>query len=283
DVEADRDGGNDERGGDVRPGQQGQSRDLRDRRSCGVRVDGAHPGQARIQRHEEVEALGLTDLADEDASRSHAQGLVDKGPEGDLTGAFERGLSALHRDPVAAGQIEFEDLFARDRALPGRNRSGQGIEHCGLAGLSQACTLTIMNRKMRAVMFRRKSTAERGRARSLEVQKEVLTELAAREGYEIVKDYHEVISGWDRDMIEQRKAFSDLKRDAAQGLFDVVILIRLDRLSRRLSNGASMLDELEEYGIKIHSAAEGFHDISNTSSMILMSTALTIAQNESST
>src|SRR5699024_3662573 len=75
----------------------------------------------------------------------------------------------------------------------------------------------------------------------------------------------------------------DLKRDAARGLFDVVILIQLDRLSRRLSNGASMLDELEEYGIKIHSAAEGFHDISNTSSMILMSTALTIAQNESST
>src|SRR5699024_9186657 len=73
----------------IRPGQQRQGADLRDRRPGRVRVDGAHPGQARIQRHEEVEALGLTDLADDDASRSHAQGLFDQGPEGDLTGLVQ--------------------------------------------------------------------------------------------------------------------------------------------------------------------------------------------------
>ena len=54
--------------GDVLVGQQRKRAHFHQRLSGRVRVQGRHPGQARVQREEQVEALLGPDLAHEDRS-----------------------------------------------------------------------------------------------------------------------------------------------------------------------------------------------------------------------
>lgn len=77
-------------------------------------------------------------LADDDARRSHPQSFLDQGPQRDLARAFQRGLAALHRNPVSAGQVEFEHLLAGDDSFTSRNGTGQRVEHGRFAGLGRA-------------------------------------------------------------------------------------------------------------------------------------------------
>ena len=72
----------------------------------------AHPGQPRVQGDEQVEALRLTDLADDDPGRPHPQGLLHQPPQRHLPGAFEAGLTALHADDVAQGDLQLESAIA---------------------------------------------------------------------------------------------------------------------------------------------------------------------------
>jgi hypothetical protein len=88
-----------------------------------------HHEHAAVQRDEQVEALLLPDLADDDAFGSHPQCFLHKSPQPDLAGALEVRLPGLHRDDVRQGQAEFEtssqvttvtrltDTLA-DRAIP---------------------------------------------------------------------------------------------------------------------------------------------------------------------
>ena len=95
------DGRHDEAGADVLAGQQRQRAHLGRRpraRSWRARVH--MPGQAAVQRDQQVEALLLPDLADDDPGRAHPQRLLDQAAQRDLAGALEVGLAALHRDDV---------------------------------------------------------------------------------------------------------------------------------------------------------------------------------------
>src|SRR5699024_4089536 len=62
-----RDRGDDEAAGDVLSREEGQRAHLRHRLARRVRVDGAHPRDARIEGDEHVEALRLPELADDDS------------------------------------------------------------------------------------------------------------------------------------------------------------------------------------------------------------------------
>ena len=59
------------------------------RRSVRVAEGRRGSDNSQIQRDEQVEALLLADLADDDARRPHAQGLLDQPAQLDLAGALE--------------------------------------------------------------------------------------------------------------------------------------------------------------------------------------------------
>jgi hypothetical protein len=65
------------------------------------------PRQAAVQRDEQVQALLLADLADQDAVRPHPQGLLDQAAQLDLAGALQVGLAGLHGDDVRQAQLQY--------------------------------------------------------------------------------------------------------------------------------------------------------------------------------
>jgi len=109
---------------------------------------------------------------------------------------------------------------------------------------------------MRVSIYIRVSTEDQAReGYSLEVQREYLESFAEREGYEIFKIYHDDgISGYS----SERPALKALLKDAEQKKFDLVLVHKIDRFSRRLKDLLDLVERLESYGIGFKSATEPF-------------------------
>src|SRR4029450_4990710 len=88
-VEAGRNGWHDERTGYVLACEERQCAHLGDGLACRVRVQGGHAGNTAVQRYQQVEALRLAYLADDDAGRPHAERLLDQAAESNLACTFE--------------------------------------------------------------------------------------------------------------------------------------------------------------------------------------------------
>ena len=90
---------------------------------------------------------------------------------------------------------------------------------------------------------------------SLEVQREYLTNYANQQGFEVYKVYSdEGISAGSTD----RPALQSLLADAKQKKFDLVIVYKIDRFSRRLKDLLELVDRLESSGVGFKSATEPF-------------------------
>jgi len=137
-VDGCRDGRDDEGGGDVLAGEQGERAELGQRLPGAVRVHRAHPRHAGVQGDEHVQALRLAHLADHDPAGSHPQRLLDESSQGDLACALEVRLPALQADRVAVVDLQLEDLLAADHPLAGRDGAGESVEERGLAGLRRS-------------------------------------------------------------------------------------------------------------------------------------------------
>jgi hypothetical protein len=137
-VDAGRDRRDDERRADVLAGQQRQGAHLHHGLAGAVRVQGAHAGQTAVECDEQVEALLLAHLADDDPRGPHAQRLLDETAQRDLTGALEVGLPGLHRHHVGERHAQLEHLLAGDHPLPRRDGRAQAVQQSRLAGLGAA-------------------------------------------------------------------------------------------------------------------------------------------------
>jgi hypothetical protein len=71
-----------------------------------------HHEHAAVQRDEQVEALLLPDLADDDAFGSHPECLLDEASESHLAGALEVRLPGLHSDDVGERQPQALDAIS---------------------------------------------------------------------------------------------------------------------------------------------------------------------------
>ena len=87
-------------------GQQRQRAQLDQRLACAVGVDRGHAGQSCVQRQQQVEALRRPDLADDDSSRPHPEGLPHQITQGHLTRPLEASLAGLHRHPVGVREAK---------------------------------------------------------------------------------------------------------------------------------------------------------------------------------
>ncbi len=78
-------------------------------------MQACHPGQARVERQQQVEALFGPHLADHDPAGPHPQALLDQMAQPDLAGAFEAGLSGLQRDPVRMTEAQHTAIRSTDK------------------------------------------------------------------------------------------------------------------------------------------------------------------------
>ena len=97
----------------------------------------------------------------------------------------------------------------------------------------------------------------------------VLTELANRQGYTIIKIYSDNgISG--TKLTADRPALNDLMTDARKKSFDMVLVWSLDRLGRSLKHCLELLQELQELKVDLFFQQQGM-DTSTSSGKLMFS------------
>lgn len=110
--------------------------------------------------------------------------------------------------------------------------------------------------KIKSILYIRVSTEDQAKeGYSLEVQREFLESFAKREGFEIFQVYcDEGISAYST----RREALQQLIKDAKDRKFELVLVYKIDRFSRKLKDLLNLVDELSSYGVGFKSATEPF-------------------------
>ncbi|MEW6016466.1 MAG: recombinase family protein [Pseudomonadota bacterium] len=110
---------------------------------------------------------------------------------------------------------------------------------------------------MKAAIYTRVSTTEqKEEGTSLQTQRERCEQFAASQGWTVAGVYTDDQSGKDLDRPDMRRLLADWRR----GLFDVVVVYRLDRLTRSSRDLEVLLQLTEETGRGFKSVAESFID-----------------------
>jgi len=123
---------------------------------------------------------------------------------------------------------------------------------------------------MKVAIYTRVSTEDQAKeGYSLEVQREFLINYAKREGLEIYHPdgkevYEDDESGYSRERTELKKLLIDAKR----GRFDMILVYKIDRFSRKLKDLLNLVDELEEMNVGLKSATE-YYDTSNSAGKMM--------------
>ena len=137
-------------------------------------------------------------------------------------------------------------------------------------------------KKLRCAVYTRKSTDEGldKEFNSLEAQREACESYIASqraEGWILVHDRYDD-GGYSGGTLE-RPALKRLLADIEQGLIDVVVLYKIDRLSRSLMDFAKLVETMEAHGVTFVSVTQSF---STTTSMgrLTLNVLLSFAQYE---
>ena len=77
----------------------------------------------------EIETLLATNFAEDDAVRTHTQGVDDEVADGDRALALEVRRAGFERQPVRLLQAKLGCVFDRDHALARVDHLRQGVEH----------------------------------------------------------------------------------------------------------------------------------------------------------
>jgi len=128
-------------------------------------------------------------------------------------------------------------------------------------------------RRIKAALYTRVSTEDQAReGYSLGVQKDYLVDFAKREGLEIcfadgkgTVYMDDGYSGYSLD----RPALNQLLEDARAKKFDLILVYKLDRFSRRLRDILNILDELDGLGIQFKSATEPYDTTTSSGKLML--------------
>ncbi len=123
-----------------------------------------------------------------------------------------------------------------------------------------------MSAIVRVVTYTRISTDETNQPYSLGAQHYRLDAFVASQPYwQIVARYTDQASGKSLE----RPALSELRTAAAAGRFDLLLVYRVDRLSRNLGQLVALIEEFKERGVGFRSATEPF-DTANPAGRMLV-------------
>lgn len=107
-----------------------------------------------------------------------------------------------------------------------------------------------------AAIYVRVSTADQAEKFSLDAQVRALRDLAASRDLHVIREYNE--GGVSGESLAGRPKMQDLLDDADSGLFRVVLVVALDRLSRNLADNLFIRESLKNAGVRIATPAQDF-------------------------
>jgi len=128
---------------------------------------------------------------------------------------------------------------------------------------------------MRAVIYARVSTEEQAEeGHSIDAQLRIVREFCAHRGWTIVGEY---VDPGQSGRTLKRPRMQALIADAQLHLFDVVVVHKLDRLSRSLIDTLTLLSDLNKLGVSFCSATEQF-DFTTPIGKVLLALLAAFAQ-----
>lgn len=136
----------------------------------------------------------------------------------------------------------------------------------------------ITGEPKRVAVYYRISTDEGNQPFSLAAQSDRLhAYITSQDGWSIVAEYQDQMSGAKLD----RPGLQQALKDAKLGRFDLLLVYRVDRLSRSVTNLISIIDTLTEYGVEFCSATEAI-DTSTPAGRLMLSMVGSFAEYERS-
>lgn len=109
---------------------------------------------------------------------------------------------------------------------------------------------------MKVAIYLRVSTTEQAEEGfSISAQKERLKAYVVSQGWELSQTYED--GGFSGGTIN-RPSFNKLREDMKHKQFDLILVYKLDRLSRNMRDLSNLVHEMDEYGIYFKSATEPF-------------------------
>jgi site-specific DNA recombinase len=120
--------------------------------------------------------------------------------------------------------------------------------------------------KQRVALYTRISTDEANQPYSLGAQRDRMEAyVAAQPGWQVVAHYEDLASGKSLE----RPALATARRAAQAGEYDLLLVFRVDRLSRNLGQLAALMEELEGARVAFRSLTEPF-DTTNPAGRIML-------------
>ncbi|MBA3673263.1 MAG: recombinase family protein, partial [Gemmatimonadaceae bacterium] len=111
------------------------------------------------------------------------------------------------------------------------------------------------DRAMRIATYTRISTDEAHQPYSLSAQADRLgSYIASQDGWHKEREFSDQMSGATTERPGLRRALAE----ASAGRFDLLLVYRVDRLSRSVRGLAHILEQLDGYGVAFRSATEPF-------------------------
>ncbi len=122
-----------------------------------------------------------------------------------------------------------QDQTTKPTAISRSSRGGSLTGGCAAAATLPK-PLEMPDSPKRAVAYVRESTEEQGQGFSPGAQRETIRKFAGENDLELIGEYCDFHSGWRKS--EARPEFQRLMADAAQGMFDVVLVFHTSRFAR---------------------------------------------------
>ncbi len=117
--------------------------------------------------------------------------------------------------------------------------------------------LEVINMSLVRVASYSRFSSSNQREESIDAQQRAIHKYIQDKGYHLITDYKdEALTGTNTE----RPGFQKMLQDASQGLFDVVIVHKMDRFSRSVYDALNVQNQLLAYGVKIESVIEQFTD-----------------------
>src|SRR5690606_34490133 len=118
---------------------------------------------------------------------------------------------------------------------------------------------------MKACIYKRVSTSAQVDGISLQLQEERLRAYAMAHGWEIVAVYEDAgLSGGSTD----RPAYQRMMNDAKRRAFDIILVYKLDRLTRSVRDFHELANHLESYGVSLVSVTQNIDTSSPTGRLL---------------
>ncbi len=129
----------------------------------------------------------------------------------------------------------------------------------------------------RAALYVRVSSDEQVEGYSLPAQERAIEAYCVLHGYDIAVHYRDEGKSARTDDLAKRPAFRQMLEDAGAGLFDIVVVHKLDRFARNLRVTLETLDRLEKANVGFVSVNENM-DFATPMGRVVLSTMGSLAQ-----